>query len=313
MVAYWKRMAKFSIKLPLSPQDELFTLFKELQVNIVVKPKRTQPCNSWISAPTWALINKRATLRQQGKLPQWASHLIGQQIADGLKGDRQQQTASVVETIEGHLASREMKEARRCLKGWYTATFEAAPAASPMLVAPQTAKRVALYGGVPPPGAPLSIHVAPVNIPDGPPSNGELWDTVRGLRNGRATGASGLQAEHIKVWLSDVVCKKEEDSDVGLGNKWRTFVRLMQAVWEQGCVPKQMRWEIIVLFPMGGNDYCGIGLLEPFWKVVEKIMVAQFLSIKFHFWQEERGLPRLRRSSTRAWPGTINAPFTKSI
>ncbi len=46
-------------------------------------------------------------------------------------------------------------------------------------------------------------------------------------------------------------------------------------------MPEQMRWEIIVLLPKGNGDYCGIGLLDPFWKVVEKIMVARFASIKF--------------------------------
>ena len=76
------------------------------------------------------------------------------------------------------------------------------------------------------------------------------------------------------MWLSDVVRKEEEQSDVGLGHKWRVFVKLMQAVWEHGSIPEQMRWEIIVLLPKGGSDYHGIGLLEPFWKVVEKIMVA---------------------------------------
>jgi hypothetical protein len=45
-----------------------------------------------------------------------------------------------------------------------------------------------------------------------------------------AAGASGLQAEHIKVWLSDVMREEEEESDVGLGDKWRIFVRLMQAI-----------------------------------------------------------------------------------
>ena len=76
--------------------------------------------------------------------------------------------------------------------------------------------------------------------------------------------------------------KEEEESDVGLGDKWRIFVWLMQVIWEQGCMPEQMKWEIIILLPKGGGDYRGIGLLDPFWKVVEKIMVAQFLSIKFH-------------------------------
>jgi hypothetical protein len=43
-----------------------------------------------------------------------------------------------------------------------------------------------------------------------------------------------------------------------------------------------MKWEIIVLLPKGGGDYHGIGLLEPFWKVIEKNMVAWLLSVKFH-------------------------------
>jgi hypothetical protein len=43
-----------------------------------------------------------------------------------------------------------------------------------------------------------------------------------------------------------------------------------------------MRWEIIILLPKGGGDYCGFGLLEPVWEVVEKIMVAWLASIKFH-------------------------------
>ena len=47
-------------------------------------------------------------------------------------------------------------------------------------------------------------------------------------------------------------------------------------------MPEQMRWEIIVLLPKGDDDYHGIGLLDPFWKVVEKNMVARFASIKFH-------------------------------
>jgi hypothetical protein len=143
-----------------------------------------------------------------------------------------------------------------------------------MSLATQTAKQIALYGRVPSPGEPLPIHVDKVDILDGPPSNRELRSVVRGLRNVRAAGASGLQAEHIKVWLRDAVREEEEDSDVGLGDKWCTFVRLMQAIWEHGSTPKKMRWEIILVLPKGNGEYCEIGLLDLFWKVVEKIMVA---------------------------------------
>ncbi len=39
---------------------------------------------------------------------------------------------------------------------------------------------------------------------------------------------------------------------------------------------------IAVLLPNGGGDYRGIGLLDPIWKVVEKVMVARFSVIKLH-------------------------------
>ncbi len=83
-----------------------------------------------------------------------------------------------------------------------------------------------------------------------------------------------MQAEHIKVWLSNVMHKEEEESNVGLGDDWCIFIKLMQAIWEQGCMPKQMQWTIIVFLAKGNGEYWGIGLLDPFWKVVEKIMVA---------------------------------------
>jgi hypothetical protein len=62
---------------------------------------------------------------------------------------------------------------------------------------------------IPSPGKPLPIHVDKVDIKDGIPSDRELREVVKGLQNSRAAGASGLKAEHIKVWLSDVVRKEE--------------------------------------------------------------------------------------------------------
>jgi hypothetical protein len=121
----------------------------------------------------------------------------------------------VVEAINKHLAGGETKEAWRCLKGWYKTASKSAPAASPVLLAAQTTQCVALYGRVPSPEEPLPIHVDKANILDGPPSNWELRSVVWGLQNGRAAGASGLQAEHIKMWLRNAIHEEEEDSDVG--------------------------------------------------------------------------------------------------
>jgi hypothetical protein len=188
MAAYRKRMAKFPLKLPRGPLDELCTLYEELCLDVVAPPKRAQLRNSWLSAPTWVLIDRRAMLRRQGKLSKRMSRLLGRQIASGLKGDRRQQAADVAEYIEGLLASGETKEAWRCLKGWYKATADTAPAASQLSLDVQSAKRVDLYRKVPPPGDPLPIHANKADIPDGPPSDGELHNVVRGLQKGRRGG-----------------------------------------------------------------------------------------------------------------------------
>ena len=85
-----------------------------------------------------------------------------------------------------------------------------------------------------------------------------------------------MKAEHLKEWLADIKREEREDNGVeGLGDRWRSFVALLQAVWTTGTIPTQMTWiMIIVLLPKGGGDYRGIGLLDPIWKVVEKVMVA---------------------------------------
>ncbi len=94
------------------------------------------------------------------------------------------------------------------------------------------------------------------------------------LRNGCTVGATGMKAEHLKEWLADIKRKELEDGVEGIGDHWWSFVALLEAVWQNGPVPTQMTWMIIVLLPKGGGNYHGIGLLNPIWKVVEKVMVA---------------------------------------
>jgi hypothetical protein len=47
----------------------------------------------------------------------------------------------------------------------------------------------------------LPINVQPFDINDNVPSNLEIREVVRELRNRQAAGGTGLQAKHIKVWL----------------------------------------------------------------------------------------------------------------
>ena len=120
----------------------------------------------------------------------------------------------------------------------------------------------------------MPINVTPIPVPVEPPADPEIREVVAKLCNGCTAGAMGIKAEHLKEWLCSIKHEEAEASMEGAGDRWRRFVSLIQATWESGTVPTQMSWVVIVLLLKGGG-YHGIGLLDPMWKVVEKIMVAQ--------------------------------------
>jgi len=43
-----------------------------------------------------------------------------------------------------------------------------------------------------------------------------------------------------------------------------------------------MEWMTVVLLTMSGGNYCGIGLLEPFWKVTEILTDERLEVTDFH-------------------------------
>jgi len=137
---------------------------------------------------------------------------------------------------------------------------------------------------VPPPGAPIPINIDPSPIIDSAPTDSEIRDVVRTLKLGRAGGTSKIRAEDIRGWLRGAV--EEEDPELtaaeGAGDNWRLFVTLIQTIWTEGEVPRQLHWVIVVLIPKGGGGYRGIGLLEPIWKVVETIMDKRLNVIALH-------------------------------
>jgi hypothetical protein len=82
---------------------------------------------------------------------------------------------------------------------------------------------VDLYARRESPGDPLPINVTPVVINHDVPTDGELRQVAGKLMNGRAVGASGMRAEHVKEWLHGV--RREEDPEGhgvdGAGDNWR--------------------------------------------------------------------------------------------
>jgi len=52
---------------------------------------------------------------------------------------------------------------------------------------------------------------------------------VKGLRNGRAGGVSGIRAEHMKEWLTGMI-EEEEQGTEGKSDRWRSFVKLINTI-----------------------------------------------------------------------------------
>jgi hypothetical protein len=50
-------------------------------------------------------------------------------------------------------------------------------------------------------GPPVTINVAPVDVQEDTPTDGEIRAVVTELTNGRSVGASCMQVEHLKEWL----------------------------------------------------------------------------------------------------------------
>jgi hypothetical protein len=114
--------------------------------------------------------------------------------------------------------------------------------------------------------------------------DGELRHVAGELTNGRAVGASGMHAEHVKEWLHGVQWEEDPEGHGvdGAEDNWRLFVQLVQAAWAHSTIPCQLLWIIVVLIPKGGRDYRGIRLLEPVWKCIKRVIDHRLEVIDLH-------------------------------
>ena len=137
----------------------------------------------------------------------WVQRRLGLQAS--LKQDRQRRAAKVGEEIESHLAGGDVQEAWCCVKGWYRQVSETGTKPCFATMEQQTRGQEELYARNPPPGANIPVNVEPYAINDSAPGNDEIREQVRGLRNGRASGALGIRPENMKEWLRGVIDEEE--------------------------------------------------------------------------------------------------------
>ena len=80
----------------MGPHTKMDAGFKVLKEKVIVPGPREYRSNDWISKGTWALVDRRAGLRREGKLSQSTARSIGREIKTSLKADRVARVRSLV-------------------------------------------------------------------------------------------------------------------------------------------------------------------------------------------------------------------------
>jgi hypothetical protein len=202
---YHQRRQRFPLQLPpVEEQDVQKRLFGELQKTCKEEALTRRKQNNWILEESWWLIAHRAMLHCNGRLCQTGGRWVHRQIGASLRKDQADWTSRTGTMIKSELTGGNVQEAFCHLKGWYWVVPEMQVKPCYQTMERQTSERVDLYAWRELPGNPLPINVTPVEINDNAPSDSKLWQVVGKLINGRAAGASGMRAKHVKEWLRDV-------------------------------------------------------------------------------------------------------------
>ena len=163
-------------------------------------------------------------------------------------------------------------------KAWYRQAEGRPPKPSHEDLNIITRERVDLYRQRNSPGDPIPVIIDPFVIPDEPPLEVELAETVKRFKRGKAPGPSGIRTDHLKDWLT--VATRENNPD---RLRWDMLVRLVQHVFATGEIPTTMTWATIVLLPKSDSGVRGIGLLDVIWKLITATIEHRVSSnVRYH-------------------------------
>ena len=254
------------------------------------KRERTQreyAAKSWIRPGTWALIDRRGSMRKQGTLTRHEGRKLGREVKRAIKADQVERARRAGEAAVLLLTEGKAKESWRTVRGWYRKESERASRPCFKTMEKQTQGREGLYAYREPPRDSIQCNVARPALEDEDPPHKDIKIAVKGCGNGRTWGGLGMRAEDMKAWL--VGTEREEkarrdgvEGHEGAEDTWRLFVRLIQHVWDTGEIPRQMFLTIVVLLPKEGDGYRGIGLIEVAWKVIERVLDGRLKGVTLH-------------------------------
>jgi hypothetical protein len=235
----------------------------------------------WISKNTWKLIDKRTSKSKTNSFQPGERQRLARRIKRALNRDRKQRTENAGNAIEQHLKSGRLKAAWNVLQRWYKHSGDRPPRPTRTDLNNTSNEYRTLYQTTQPPGEPFTTHIdTPFPVDDDIPTEQEIADAIRNLKNGKAPGHSGIRAEHLKELLRQA--KKEEATDDDRKG-WEQICKTIQEIFATGAIPTEMTWSILVLIPKASGGTRGIGLLEVMWKVCSAIINKRLQqSITFH-------------------------------
>ena len=188
--------------------------------------------NSWISQETWRLIDRKASARRSANREQLRPLKV--LVRRALKRDRTARANAAAVEDQAHLEAGDIWKAFGSIKGWYRE-------AGPQPIKPPREdievtrlEQAALHAPRETPHDPIPVHIEPFAVDDGPPTEEEVAEAVRKLKNRKAAGATGIKAEHLKSWLREARPEGDVEPAPSAITLWEKMLELVQLVFVEG-------------------------------------------------------------------------------
>ena len=289
------RRKRSECPIPFTRTTEADKLLAELKEEVKTQQKIAIRQNSWISAETWRLFDKR---RQAGQNRQWEKYRdLKKETRRALREDRKKRNEEIGGRFENAYASRNQKEAYREIRGWYKRRegVDVKPSEQELKKMQESYKKLFTRGEIEEPSVPIITE--PFKINDDCPTEEEIRRCLKLMKRNKTPGASGIKVEHLQQWAKEADYDEEKNPTPRI-DRWKKIVRIVEIAFTGAEVPEAFTNAVLVLIPKSkAGEYRGIALLEVIYKLCTTIITQRIQDgVEFH--DCVHGFRRKRGTST---------------
>ena len=255
-----------TLKLQIATQNRGDILIKQLQ-----KQKPRQILNmdhrsrSWISGPTWDLIDKKAAARREGNIEE--TKRLKKLLRKSLRKDRKIRADKAATEINNLLHRGNIRGAYKIIGRWYKKKTGKPPIPTYMEEEKTRTEYQQLYTQQPPTTINIPLFYNQAQVDDTIPSEEEIKQALKGMNLHKSPGCTGVTVEDLRIWM------KESEGDTPRYDRWVKIVEIIQLAFTRTSLPQVFGVGILVLIPKSQqNQFRGIALLDVFYKLVSRII-----------------------------------------